>query len=257
QQPDPWNQSNQKKKLIKPLLTTTEITDIDNPTPGISQTRSKKLIKPLLTTTEITYINKLTPGASQTSQEKLNHHHLTNTEITHNNTLTPGISQTRRTKLNHHSLIKAHPITRYQMEEDFKQPKQTLKKNAFSVSLQAAKYRNACKVDSHSNQIRNTFNVQIGPPVTAKLLGENESLEEFFTKNIEEATKLHISFSSITNPGSLSTPGHQLNCQKREPFLAQPSEKKQNSKLDNYKIQPQKLFDNTAPKYLWAKKKIR
>ncbi|KAG8287374.1 hypothetical protein J6590_038981 [Homalodisca vitripennis] len=113
----------EEKKLIKPLLTTTEMTDINNPTPGISQTRSKNLIKPLLTTTEITYINKLTPGASQTSQEKLNHHHLTNTEITHNNTSTPGISQTRRTKLNHHSLI-THSITRYQMEEDFKQPKQ-------------------------------------------------------------------------------------------------------------------------------------
>ncbi|KAG8251555.1 hypothetical protein J6590_077366 [Homalodisca vitripennis] len=123
------------------------------------------------------------------------------------------------------TLNTAHPITRYQMEEDFKQPKQTLKKNVFSVSLQAAKYRNACKVDSHSNQIANTFNVQTGPPVTAKLLGENESLK-FFTKNIEDATKLHISFFSITNPRSLSTPGHQMNCQTREPFLAQPSEKK-------------------------------
>lgn len=97
--------------------------------------------------------------------------------------------------------------------------KTKLEKKFFSVALLAVKYQ--C-LYPHSNQVTNTFKVQNCPPMTAKLLMENESFEDFFTKNIKEAIKLHASFIPNTNSRSLSTSENQTDNQTREYFFSPP-----------------------------------
>ncbi|KAG8336615.1 hypothetical protein J6590_040983 [Homalodisca vitripennis] len=63
-------------------------------------------------------------------------------------------------------------------------------KNFFSVSLQNARYLAAGKGGSQTEPKLHTFKVSKCPPITAKQLGENETLEEFFNTNFNEALNL-------------------------------------------------------------------
>lgn len=135
---------------------------------GVSQTRRKKLKKLPFTVTD-----NLTPGASQTSRKKLNNFSFTVTESSDTDNLTPGDSKTRSNKLNHLSNTSINATRVYSKRNHVR-----------SVSLQAAKYRATSKSIANPSSVALTKN---GPPETAKLLGNNESFEDFYMKHIDEA----------------------------------------------------------------------
>ncbi|KAG8261871.1 hypothetical protein J6590_064727 [Homalodisca vitripennis] len=71
------------------------------------------------------------------------------------------------------------------------------KKNVFSVSLKAAKYKASTQDMIHTNisagdmqmvECGTRFPLQLtnGPPITAKIRKKNESIEDFFSNHIEE-----------------------------------------------------------------------
>lgn len=121
-----------------------------NPTPGASQTMCKNLNKPPINITDLYDTGDLTPRDSQTKSKRLNHCVLTNNNMN-------------------------RPFSKA--------------KNLRSVSLQAAKHRAFCKPISGPTPATHTFRVSNGPPESAKLLGTNETFEDFYIKHFEEAIK--------------------------------------------------------------------
>lgn len=190
-------------------------------TPGASHTRSNKLSKSVSTITDTT--DNTTSGNSQSRQNKLNLQYPTNTELTRGNNPTPGTTQNRRKNRIYYPLTKSFSAIQLENKEavEHKQPKQTLRESVLSISLQAAKYRAVCELSCPPKKITHTLKVQNGPPKTAKLLREYDSLEDFFTKNIEEAIRLQTLYSTNTSTRPLSILENEENCQTGKPFLAQ------------------------------------
>uniref|UniRef100_A0A1B6LVQ9 Uncharacterized protein n=1 Tax=Graphocephala atropunctata TaxID=36148 RepID=A0A1B6LVQ9_9HEMI len=155
--------------LILPPSHTLMTTDTDrNTTPGISQTCRQKLntsVKSSMTKSNRTP----TPGISQTCRQKLN------TSIT---TSTPGTSQTCRQKL----------------KKSNTQPSVRSKTNCFSISLQAAKY--AANNITQTKPNLTPLILERKPPTTARIRPDNESLEEFFVKNIDFYRKINQNFTN-------------------------------------------------------------
>lgn len=212
-------------------------------TPGASQTCSSKLRNALtITTTDLTSLTP-TSGSSQTSNQKLKntmHMHALTTHMTDlSKTSTSGASQTCNSKLNQsvstsmtntcqysttadrHSSVKkprntwTKPLKENLVENTDKEMKKNLQPNSnkitsnkkiniFSVSLQAAKYKESEKLSQTALSNKNVPNpsktVHIprikSPPITAKKLRENETYEEFFEENI----KYYEQYNKICKP---------------------------------------------------------
>lgn len=129
----------------------------------------------------------LTPEARQPRRKKLTKPTFTITEKTENKISTPGNIQNRRTKLNR-GQSKNHSTDEILLN----------KSPVRSASLQVARYKAALKTASHQTPMsfltscHGIFKAPKGPPETAKLLGKNENLDNFYSKHIEEAIRLKI-----------------------------------------------------------------
>ncbi|KAG8275840.1 hypothetical protein J6590_077612 [Homalodisca vitripennis] len=100
--------------------------------------------------------------------------------------------------------LKHNAITKMRNPEE-------VEENHYSVSLQMAKANALLKKNTimkpalesilssqegKSTENANAFKVQRGPPITAKKLGTDESLEKFFMDNIESAMKINMNYFS-------------------------------------------------------------
>ncbi|KAG8281478.1 hypothetical protein J6590_058372 [Homalodisca vitripennis] len=187
--------------LYKQLTSLTADRD-SNTTPGISQTCRQKL-NTSVTNTVTKIIRPSTPGTSQTCRKKLNTS--VTKDVTKNiKTATPGTSQTCRQKLNT-SVTKSMtennktstPGTSQTCRQKLKKTNTTSsvrnKTNYFSISLQAAKYA-AGNNTSLTKSNLTPLTLEKKPPMTAIIRPDNESIEEFFMKNIDFFKRINQNF---------------------------------------------------------------
>ncbi|KAG8335946.1 hypothetical protein J6590_056524 [Homalodisca vitripennis] len=140
-----------------------------------------------------------TPGISQTCRQKLNTS-VTNTVTKIIRPSTPGTSQTCRKKLN--TSVTKDTKTEYFCDKKHDRKQQNInprnqpnlnKTNYFSISLQAAKYA-AGNNTSLTKSNLTPLTLEKKPPMTAIIRPDNESIEEFFMKNIDFFKRINKNF---------------------------------------------------------------